>query len=260
MTTLTTTPAFDAFAKWATGGQPRNIDGKPISATSGERIATRKTIEPKPAAITPARETSADLRKRLERSRKLAERKPSTSRVLERAARRARKERKPYSAEARQRASAAARIVQHADKNKRMDVAREYIAALPVDATRPRAKEIANRFHICQANASVVIAERFGQPPKCKDEILAHLRTLKERPTASALIAKFGISDVWANTLTTRVFGRHDRKAAFRTGVEYCQSHPDASDAELTRFFKRSLRWVQDVRATVRRMAREVTA
>ena len=258
MTTLTNTPTYDAFSKWLTGGQPRNIDGKPISGGSGERVATRKPVEPKPAAITPVRETSDDLRKRLERSRKLAERKPRPPRVLGRAAER--KERKPYSAEARQRAVAAARIVQQADKNKRMDTAREYIAALPVDATRPRAKEIANQFHICQANASVVIAERFGQPPKYKDDIIAYLRTLEERPPASALIAKFCISDVWANTLTTRVFGRHDRKAAFRTGVEYCQSHPDASDAELIRRFKRSLRWVQDVRATVRRMAREVTA
>ena len=257
MTTLTNTPTYDAFSKWLTNGQPRNIDGKPISATSGERVATRKPIESKPVAIGPARETSDDLRKRLERSRKLAERKPRPPGVLERATVEP-KERKPYSAEARQRAVAAARIVQQADKNKRMGAAREYIAALPVDAPRPRAKEIANQCHICQANASVVIAERFGQPPKCKDEILAHLRTLKERPTASALIAKFGISDVWANTLTTRVFGRHDRKAAFRTGVEYCQSHPDASDAELMRSFKRSLRWVQDVRATVRRMTREV--
>lgn len=76
MTTLTTSPAFDAFAKWATGGQPRNIDGKPITSASCERVATRKPVEPKPVAIGPARETSDDLRKRLARSRKLAERKP----------------------------------------------------------------------------------------------------------------------------------------------------------------------------------------
>ena len=258
MTTLTTTPTYDAFTKWLTSGQPRNIDGKPITSASCERVATRKPIEPKPAAITPARETSDDLRKRLARSRKLAERKPSTPGVLERATRQAeRKERKPYSAEARQRAVAAARIVQHADKNQRMNVAREHIAALPVDATRPQVKEIATQFHICQANASVVIAERFGQPPKGKDDILAHLRTLKERPTASALAERFGVSEVWANTLTVRVFGRLDRKAAFLAGIEYCQSHPDASDAEMMRRFKRSLHWVDEVRATVRRMARE---
>ena len=75
MTTLTTYPTYDAFTKWLTSGQPRNIDGKPITSASCERVATRKPVETKPVP-SPARETSDDLRKRLERSRKLAERKP----------------------------------------------------------------------------------------------------------------------------------------------------------------------------------------